>query len=72
MANLEVPRDLYRALQYVELTAQKCIQESTINTRDTNRMESGETMSANCTAIVKELDYIIAFKTITDRIGADY
>jgi len=35
-------------------------------------MESGETTSVNCTAIIKELDYIIVSKTTTDRIGADY
>jgi len=35
-------------------------------------MESGETPSANYTAIVEELDCIIASKTITDKIGADY
>jgi len=35
-------------------------------------MESGEITSVNCTAIVEELDYIIVFKTIIDRIGADY
>jgi len=35
-------------------------------------MESEETTSANCTAIVKELDYIIVSKTTTDGIGANY
>jgi len=35
-------------------------------------MESGEITSINCTAIIKELDYIIASKTAIDGIGADY
>jgi len=35
-------------------------------------MESREIMSANCTAIVEELDYIVVSKTIIDGIGADY
>ena len=72
MANSEVPGDLYGALQHVEPTAQERMQESTINTRDTDRMGSGETPSANCTAIVEELDRIAASKTTTDGTGADY
>ena len=35
-------------------------------------MESGKTMSANYTAIIKELDRITASKTTTDGVKADY
>ena len=35
-------------------------------------MESGETLSVNYTAIIKELDHITVSKTIMDKISADY
>jgi len=56
----------------VEPIAQERMQESTINTRDTDRMEGREIISANYTTIVEELDCIAASKTITDGVGADY